>query len=87
MLVGYLENPGSHRKIISHAAMRLDVLYFIGYNLDEELLWHSTLSRTRQLYGEEIFLEMFCRVLKLCINKGMVRGKRQAIDSAFIKAN
>jgi hypothetical protein len=23
----------------------------------------------------------------LCVRKGMIRGKRQAIDSAFIKAN
>ncbi len=37
MLVGYLENPGSDRKIISHASLRLDVLYFIGYDLNEEL--------------------------------------------------
>jgi IS5 family transposase len=67
--------------------MRLDVLYFIGYDIDEELPWHSTLSRTRQLYGEEIFLQLFREVLKLCIDKGMVSGRRQAVDSAYIKAN
>ncbi|MFV0231318.1 IS1182 family transposase, partial [Empedobacter falsenii] len=26
-------------------------------------------------------------ILSLCVNKGMVSGKRQAVDSAFIKAN
>jgi len=87
ILVGYLENLNSDRKIIEHAKMRLDILYFIGYDIDEELPWHSTLSRTRQLLGEEIFLELFRSVLKLCIDKGMVSGKRQAIDSAYIKAN
>jgi transposase len=49
ILVGYLENLNSDRKIIEHARMRLDILYFIGYDIDEELPWHSTLSRTRQL--------------------------------------
>jgi hypothetical protein len=39
------------------------------------------------LYGEEIFLQLFQKVLSLCVQQGMVRGKRQAIDSAFIKAN
>ena len=87
ILVGYLENLNSDRRIIEHAKMRLDILYFIGYDIDEELPWHSTLSRTRQLLGEEIFLELFRKVLKLCIDKGMVNGKRQAIDSAYIKAN
>jgi len=87
LLVGYLENINSDRRIIAFASMRLDVLYFLGYDIDEELPWHSTLSRTRQLYGVEIFAKLFKMVLSLCIKKGMVRGKRQAIDSAFVKAN
>jgi hypothetical protein len=59
----------------------------LGYDLDETLPWHSTISRTRQLYGEEVFLSLFQKILSLCVQKGMVRGKRQAIDSAFVKAN
>lgn len=87
ILAGYLENLNSDRQIIEHARLRLDILYFIGYDIDEELPWHSTLSRTRQLMGEEIFLQLFREVLKLCIDKGMVSGRRQALDSAYIKAN
>lgn len=87
ILTGYIENLNSDRKIIEHARMRLDILYFIGYDIDEELPWHSTLSRTRQLYGEEVFLQLFRQVLKMCIDKGMVSGRRQAVDSAYIKAN
>jgi transposase len=87
MLVGYLENLASDRRIITTASMRMDILFFIGYDIDESLPWHSTLSRTRQLYGEEAFRELFKRVLKQCIDKGMVAGRRQAVDSALIKAN
>lgn len=87
MLVGYLENLNSDRRIISTSRMRMDILYFIGYDLDEELPWHSTLSRTRQLYGEEEFMTLFKLVLKQCIDKGLIAGKRQAIDSVFVKAN
>ena len=87
MLVGYLENLGSDRRIINTASMRLDILYFIGYNIDEPLPWHSTLSRTRQLYGDDVFKELFRKALKGCIDKGMVSGRRQAVDSALIKAN
>ena len=57
------------------------------YDIDEALPWHSRISRTRQLYGEEVFIDLFQRILRLCVSKGMVRGKRQAVDSAFIKAN
>lgn len=87
ILVGYLENLGSDRRIITTASMRLDILFFIGYNLDEPLPWHSTLSRTRQLYGEDVFKDLFKTVLRMCIEKGMVSGRRQAVDSALIKAN
>ncbi len=54
-LVGYLENIISDRKLIQHSSMRLDILYFLGYDIDEELPWHSTISRTRQLYPERVF--------------------------------
>jgi transposase len=87
MLIGYMENICSDRKIIEQASMRLDMLYFLGYDIDETLPWHSTLSRTRQLYGEELFLEVFRKVLGLCVSKGMVKGSRQAVDSAYIKSN
>src|SRR5215218_4705960 len=80
ILIGYLENLGSDRRIMATAGMRLDMLYFLGYDLDEQLPWHSTLSRTRQLYGEEVFKELFVTVLKQCIEKGMVAGRRQAMD-------
>jgi len=87
MLVGYLENLNSDRRIISHSKMRMDILYFLGYDLDEELPWHSTLSRTRQLYGQEVFAGVFKSVLKQCIDKGMISGRRQAIDGVYVKAN
>ena len=87
MLIGYLENLGSDRRIINTVSMRLDMLFFIGYDIDEPLPWHSTLSRTRQLYGKDVFKELFRKVLSLCIDKGMVAGKRQAMDSIYVQAN
>jgi transposase len=87
MLIGYLENLASDRRIISTVSMRLDMLFFIGYDIDEPLPWHSTLSRTRQLYGDEVFKQLFKQVLKQCIDKGMVAGRRQVMDSVPVKAN
>lgn len=86
-LVGYLENIISDRKLVEHCSMRLDILFFLGFDIDEELPWHSTLSRTRQLLPESLFESVFERVLSMCIAKGMVAGHTQAIDSAPVKAN
>lgn len=87
ILAGYLENLNSDRRIINALGLRLDIRYFVGYDLDEILPWHSTLSRTRKLYGQDVFMDLFKKVLEQCIDKGMISGKRQAIDSVFIKAN
>jgi transposase len=87
MLIGYLENLGSDRRIINTVCLRLDMLFFIGYDIDEPLPWHSTLSRTRQLYGDNLFKQLFKEVLKQCIDKGMVAGRRQVMDSVAVKAN
>ena len=86
-LIGYLNNINSDRKLIEFCSNCLDTRWYLKYDIDEQLPWHSTISRTRQLYGEEVFLSLFQHVLALCVNKGMVRGKRQAVDSAYIKAN
>ena len=86
-LVGYLENIISDRQLINHCSLRLDILYFLGYDIDEELPWHSTISRTRQLFPEDVFEEVFTKVFRMCVDAGMVSGHTQAIDSAPIKAN
>src|SRR5215218_7619523 len=87
ILIGYLENLLSDRRIIQTVSLRLDLLYFTGYDLDEPLPWHSTISRTRGLLGEEVFRELFKQVLRQCVQQGMVKGKRQAMDSVHVKAN
>lgn len=87
MLIGHLENITSARKLVEHCSLRMDMLYFLGYNIDEPLPWHSTLSRTRQLYPETLFELVFDKVFSLCVAKNMVAGRRVAIDSAPVKAN
>ena len=87
MLAGYMENICSDRQLMQHCAMRMDILYFLGYDIDEPLPCHSTLSRTRNLLPETLFEECFSRVLSMCVASGMVSGHTQAIDSAPIKAN
>jgi len=87
MLIGYLENIISDRALIDHISMRMDLLYFIDYDIDDTLPWHSTISRTRKKLPVELFEKLFDQVLSLCIKKGMVSGNTQAVDAAYVKAN
>ena len=87
LLTGYLENITSDRKLVEYCSLRMDVLYFLGFDIDEEHPWHSTISRTRQLYPASLFETLFNKVFTLCVNSGMVSGHTQAVDSAPVKAN
>jgi transposase len=87
VLVGRLENIVSDRRLVEHCALRLDILYFLGYEVDEDLPWHSTISRARQLYPAAVFEYLFDQVFAQCLAAGLVVGQTQAIDSAPVKAN
>lgn len=87
MLVGRLENLVSDRCLVEHCALRLDILYFLGYEVDEDLPWHSTVSRTRQLFPAPIFERLFDHVFAQCVTRGLVAGDTQAVDSAPVKEN
>ncbi|MBJ6108854.1 IS1182 family transposase [Hymenobacter sp. BT523] len=87
VLVGRLENLVSDRRLVEHCALRLDILLFLGYEVDEELPWHSTISRTRQLFPASIFERLFDHVFAQCVARGLVAGDTQAVDSAPVKAN
>jgi len=66
---------------MAYCSESFSIRLFLDYDVHESLPWHITISRTRQLYGEAIFLDLFKLILKMCVGKGMVRGKRQALDS------
>ncbi len=64
-LIGYLENINRDRKLAEQCDLRLDILFFLDHDVNEELPWHSTISRTRQLFPESIFEQVFNKVLQL----------------------
>jgi transposase len=87
VLVSRLENISSDRRLVEHCSLRLDILYFLGYEVDEDLPWHSTISRTRQLYPAAVFEPLFDHVFSQCVAAGLVAGDTQTVDSAPVKAN
>lgn len=86
-LLGYFNNITSDRGLCRYCTDSISARWFLGYDIDESLPVYSTLSRTRNLFGGELFEEVFCLVLGLCVDAGLVEGKRQAFDSGLVKAN
>ncbi len=69
------------------AADRLSIRWFLGYDLDEPLLDHSSLTRIRERYGLETFGRFFERIVEICLEAGLVWGEELYFDSTKVEAN
>ncbi|MDD5511662.1 MAG: IS1182 family transposase, partial [Dehalococcoidales bacterium] len=78
----------SDRQVIENAAMNLGYKYFLRLAIDEDVPDATTVSYFRAIrLGEEKFRQVFERIVQQCIDKGLVTGKRQIIDSTHIVAD
>jgi transposase len=86
-LVMFFEDIRSERQLMEVAADRLSIRWFLGYDLNELLPDHSSLSRIRERYGLEIFRHFFERIVEECFEAGLVRGEELYFDSTKVEAN
>ena len=74
-LVMFFENIRSERLLMRQVADRLSVRWYIGYDLDEPLPDHSTLSKIRQRYGLDVFRHFFEAIVQRCQEANLVWGR------------
>jgi transposase len=87
MLLLILYNVRSERELMETIPLRLDWLWFLGYDLDSEVPNHSVLSKARARWGVEAFRDFFERVVWQCVGAGLVDGRKIFIDSSLVDAN
>ena len=68
-------------------ADQLSVRWYLGYNLDEPLPDHSSLTRIRARYGLEVFRRFFDAVVEQCREAGLVWGRELYLDSTKVQEN
>jgi transposase len=78
----------SDRQVVENARLNLAYKYFLGLAVDAEVPDYTTVSYFRaQRLGEERFRAILEQIVRQCIDKGLVKGKRQIIDSTPVFAN
>lgn len=87
MFLLFYENIKSERALMSQLPLRLDWLWFCGYDLDEKTPDHSVISKARRRWGLEVFTEFFENILTQCVDVGLVDGETIHVDSSTIDAN
>lgn len=87
MLLLVLYNVRSERELMKTIPERLDWLWFLGYDLDDEVPNHSVLSKARNRWGFQAFQSFFDRIVLQCVHSGLVSGKKLFMDSSDIQAD
>src|SRR5215208_6477580 len=86
-LVMFFEGIRSERELIKVAADRLSIRWYLGYDLDEELPDHSSLTKIRQRYGLAVFRRFFEAIVEQCKEAGLIWGKELYFDATQVDAN
>src|SRR2546427_1591024 len=86
-LVMFFEGIRSERQLMRDAADRLSIRWYLGYDLDEPLPDHSSLSKIRLRYGLKVFRCFFEAIVEQCQQAKLVWGKELYFDSTQVNAN
>jgi transposase len=86
-LIAFFEGIRSERKLMETVNLNLAHRWFIGYDLDEPIPDHSSLSKIRERFGLEVFQRFFERIVEMCIEAGLVWGEELYFDSTKVQAN
>jgi transposase len=86
-LIMFFEDLRSERQLMRVVADRLSLRWYLGYDLQEPLPDHSSLTRIRERFGLEVFRRFFERIVEECVDAGLVWGEELFFDATKVEAN
>ncbi len=86
-LLMFFSGIRSERQLLEQARYNLAMRWYAGYNLDEPLPDHSSLSKIRTRLGLTIFRRFFETITAQCIRAGLVWGEELIFDATKVHAN
>jgi len=87
LIVMYIENIRSERKLVEQLNVNLRYMWFTGTDLDSPVPDHSTFSVLRNRLGDELFKQIFKRILLAIIDLGVTHPKSISVDSTSVLAD
>ncbi len=86
-LIMFFEGIRSERQLMELASLHLAHRWYLGYNLDEPLPDHSSLTRIRHRLRLALFRRFFDHVVELCDEAGLIWGKELLVDATKVPGN
>jgi len=87
MMLLIFYNVRSERELMDTIPERIDWLWFLGYDLDDEIPNHSVLSKARARWGVEAFKTFFENIVWQCVQADLVDGRKLFMDSSVVQAD
>ena len=86
-LIAFFEGIRSERQLMETVNLNLAHRWYIGYDLEEMVPDHSSLSKIGERYGLEVFHRFFEHIIELCVQARLVWGEELYFDSTKVQAN
>ena len=88
LLVAFLYDVRSDRQLCEDVHYNLAYRWFCRLSLQDRVPDHSSLSRIRDRYGEDIFEALFRKIVEICRTRGLVAPQcRVMTDATLIAAD
>ncbi len=87
MLLLIFYNVRSERELMQTIPERLDWLWFLGYDLDDDIPNHSVLSKARARWGADAFKYFFECIVFQCTQAGLIDGSKMFTDASLVQAD
>lgn len=87
LFIGYFEGLDSQRAIAWRCADSLSLRAFLRIDVSKGTPDHSSMTNTRQRLPEEVFWQVFAFVLRVAVERKLLKGKTIAVDSTTLEAN
>ena len=86
LLLGYLYDLSSERRLAREISLNLAYRWFLGYDFDQPTPDHSVLSKARARFGAKVFETFFQRSIDLCREAGLLDEGPVYVDSTLLRA-
>lgn len=87
ILIGYLYNIKSDRQLCEEIQYNLAYRWFCKLNLEDKVIDHSSITKTRDRLGVETFQSFFNKIVDQCKQQGLVKSGKVMTDGTLLEAN
>ena len=83
-LIMFFKGIRFERQLMEQVKVNLAHRWFLGYDLDEAVTGHSSLSKIRDRFGLEVFQQFFEVIVERCCAAGLVWGQELYFDGTRV---